>query len=685
MAFQNMDNIQYLLLMAEICKATNEEQLATSELSEKLQKVKAIKPKNNSIPVRAFCGILHNRLVFSFRGTAARFSASADDWQQSILGAIINVVPALMPLEKSESYQIISTDWLKEIYGAYVHAGFAVLLEAILQNLEECIQQTPHDGVVFTGHSLGGALATLAAMRLRKVCEVSGIYTFGSPRVGDIDFSSQYKLRHWRVENKNDLVPHLPPDPRSKPFFNSLFQSIGIRDIAFTPVSFLHVGELIFFDWRGHIRGDSLALRKRRFARVVQDPLKGIKEHSILEYINSISQSTYKGSSSLSIDQTRGTTVKNNNSNPAYNIIIIGKAGVGKAGVGKSSLINYLYGDNIAESGVGKSVTLPGFHRYSFRWKGTDVSIYDSAGLEVGKHDEWMSLLNQELYQRAADKPASEWFHTVFYVINAAGNRVEEFELEVIKKFISENYRVVIVMTHADKVSIKSIEKLESVIANDLPETVSIVRVCNVEEELLSGHKSEPFGADKLQEETIKGFWYAITIRLPDRIESLLHVTIDKWRNEQVSYVKTNSNFWNTGTIFSVVKERFDELQEDLVESRFRIIRAEVENTVTYFQELAERLDYPSPDDFPDLRVIKISDSFIRVIQRALAEFKNFFVQRLAALLNIFSLQNPPLESEITRACNQLKREVTSQKPQIRNLVQSMLQQKTERPAQGKI
>jgi predicted lipase len=66
------------------------------------------------------------------------------------------------------------------------------------------------------GHSLGGALATLLAIDVSGNDVFSGptVYTFGSPRVGDKVFAGTYDSlvpTSWRVENLNDIVPHLPP------------------------------------------------------------------------------------------------------------------------------------------------------------------------------------------------------------------------------------------------------------------------------------------------------------------------------------------------------------------------------------------------------------------------------------------------------------------------------------------
>ena len=69
---------------------------------------------------------------------------------------------------------------------------------------------------VRTGHSLGGALAVLlAATLLESSVPVKGLYTFGAPRVGKSDFAARLNeeltdAAHWRIVNRNDLVPHVP-------------------------------------------------------------------------------------------------------------------------------------------------------------------------------------------------------------------------------------------------------------------------------------------------------------------------------------------------------------------------------------------------------------------------------------------------------------------------------------------
>ena len=107
--------------------------------------------------------------------------------------------------------------------------------------------------------------------------------------------------------------------------------------------------------------------------------------------------------------------------NTNYNIAIIGQTGVGK-----SSLINYLFGSEVAKSGIGRPVTTNGFHEINHKIKDMSVKIYDSWGLEVGKEEQWLKELNTELKKRGIDKPASDWFHSIFYCIAASGGRIQD-------------------------------------------------------------------------------------------------------------------------------------------------------------------------------------------------------------------------------------------------------------------
>lgn len=94
----------------------------------------------------------------------------------------------------------------------YVHDGFQDEVDKVWGEIVEHIDVYLGDRFLFiTGHSLGGAMATISASRL--VDRVDALFTYGSPRVGSTDFVNALKLIHYRHVNNNDIVTCVPPYP----------------------------------------------------------------------------------------------------------------------------------------------------------------------------------------------------------------------------------------------------------------------------------------------------------------------------------------------------------------------------------------------------------------------------------------------------------------------------------------
>jgi len=105
-----------------------------------------------------------------------------------------------------------------------VHTGFLKALQLVWKcptvqhDVFATIKQlrTNHQSIWFTGHSLGAALATLAMAKLwwEDKIAANGLYTFGSPRVGDSEFvwavENRFGSRIFRFVNHDDIVPRVP-------------------------------------------------------------------------------------------------------------------------------------------------------------------------------------------------------------------------------------------------------------------------------------------------------------------------------------------------------------------------------------------------------------------------------------------------------------------------------------------
>ena len=102
--------------------------------------------------------------------------------------------------------------------GGKVHEGFKRGLSFVIKDIEKDINALQDSGqkLWITGHSLGAALAGLAAATLKEKGKTAdGIYTFGQPRAGDDDFKKNYnkdfESRTFRFVNNNDVVTRVPP------------------------------------------------------------------------------------------------------------------------------------------------------------------------------------------------------------------------------------------------------------------------------------------------------------------------------------------------------------------------------------------------------------------------------------------------------------------------------------------
>ena len=92
-----------------------------------------------------------------------------------------------------------------------VHGGFQGEINKLWDLIVEKIDELKNHKIYITGHSLGGAMATICAKRLQEQqVEVQCLYTYGSPRVGDKRWVKSLQIPHYRFQNNNDVVCKVP-------------------------------------------------------------------------------------------------------------------------------------------------------------------------------------------------------------------------------------------------------------------------------------------------------------------------------------------------------------------------------------------------------------------------------------------------------------------------------------------
>jgi triacylglycerol lipase len=144
---------------------------------------------------------------------------SLKDTQAYIVGDDTTWILAFRGTEPSKVEDWITDFDAKQINGpgGKVHEGFFVALSYVWADIWTTLKENRgFRSLWVTGHSLGGALATLAVAKLRQERghPVNGLYTFGQPRVGDDDFASHFNQDFgaytYRFVNNNDVVPRVP-------------------------------------------------------------------------------------------------------------------------------------------------------------------------------------------------------------------------------------------------------------------------------------------------------------------------------------------------------------------------------------------------------------------------------------------------------------------------------------------
>ena len=95
-------------------------------------------------------------------------------------------------------------------HGGKVHMGFQQAYRKLKPTLEQEFADRPTNQMVIAGHSLGAALAQLAASDLGVPCRST--YTFGSPRPGNREFRDtlEAKTTIHRIVHGHDFVTQLP-------------------------------------------------------------------------------------------------------------------------------------------------------------------------------------------------------------------------------------------------------------------------------------------------------------------------------------------------------------------------------------------------------------------------------------------------------------------------------------------
>lgn len=210
----------------------------------------------------------------------------------------------------------------------------------------------------------------------------------------------------------------------------------------------------------------------------------------------------------------------------------------GKTGVGKSTLINSVFREKLAETGMGKPVT---DHMRKITKKGIPLAIYDTRGFELGKEvqTEVKKEVIDTISKGLATQDINKAIHCIWYCINTASNRVESEEIEWLKELSKDNQitQVPIIIVLTQSFYKKKADEMRKMLIDENLDVIQVIPVLAEDYEIDEDYVAKSYGLDVL----IKVMGEALPEELMDTLQNVQIASLEEKKRHAQAAVATAS------------------------------------------------------------------------------------------------------------------------------------------------
>lgn len=185
---------------------------------------------------------------------------------------------------------------------------------------------------------------------------------------------------------------------------------------------------------------------------------------------------------------------------------------LGATGCGKSSLVNCVFGKKLAEvNDVSRGTT--GFYTYWGKDHSLGVNLIDTRGYEMenGGEESFNSYFKslQEKMKENKEKKPLEKIHIVWYCISVAAERIQDYDLQVLKRLLADTdlrNRVAVILTKCDEDDEEGsgADRFKQIISKDVNDALKVFEVSNKPDVRLDLEKMMEWSINQLDDADLK-------------------------------------------------------------------------------------------------------------------------------------------------------------------------------------